>query len=321
MDDDIRIGVLLPVSRAQWGEGGDPRELVGLATRAEELGYDSLWVNDSLLTPRVEALAMLAAAAAVTGRVTLGTAALMPVLRRPVQAAHALASIDLLSGGRLAVAVGAGFPGRFGRPLYEVSEVPWEGRFTRLDETVALWRRLWSEDGPVSFHGTALRFDGIPPQTRPFRTGGPPIWLGGATPAALARTGRLYDGWLPYPPAPEQYETGLAELRRVAAEAGRSPDALTPALFVSVLVDDDAEEGRRIMERYSRANYGLPLEELEKIQAVVAGPAGDVVARLRSYVDAGARHLVCRIGTVDLGSQRAQMERIAGLLPVLREPA
>ena len=99
MDDDIRLGVLLPIGQAQWGKGADPRELVDFAVQAEELGYSSLWVNDGLLTPRIEALTMLAAAAPATRNVTLGTAALLPVLRRPVQAAQALASIDLLSGG------------------------------------------------------------------------------------------------------------------------------------------------------------------------------------------------------------------------------
>jgi alkanesulfonate monooxygenase SsuD/methylene tetrahydromethanopterin reductase-like flavin-dependent oxidoreductase (luciferase family) len=109
--DDIRFGVLVPTGRAQWGEGTDPRELIDFAVRAEGLGYDSLWVNDSLLSPRIEALTMLAAIASVTERATLGTATLIPVLRRPVPAGQALASVDALSGGRLIVAVGAGFPG------------------------------------------------------------------------------------------------------------------------------------------------------------------------------------------------------------------
>ena len=146
---------------------------------------------------------MLAALAPATEKATLGTGALLPFLRRPIQAAQSVASVDLLSGGRLAVAVGAGFPGRFGRPFYALSEVPWQRRFTRLDETVALWRELWR--GATSFHGEIVKFDNIPPVTLPFRAGGPPIWLGGATPAALARTGRLYDGWLPYPPDPADY--------------------------------------------------------------------------------------------------------------------
>ena len=263
------IGVLLPTGQAQWGADGDPRELVALAVRAEQLGYSSLFVNDSLISPRIEALTMLAALAPATERVTLGTAALLPFLRRPIQAAQSLASIDLLSGGRLTVAVGAGFPGRFGQPFYELSEVPWPRRFARLDETVALWRELWR--GATSFHGEILNFDNIPPATRPFRAAGPPIWLGGATPAALARTGRRYDGWLPYPPDPADYAAGLRDIHTAAAQAGRSPAAITPALFVSVRVDRSLEDGRRALGDYALANYGMPLEELEKIQAIVTG--------------------------------------------------
>jgi alkanesulfonate monooxygenase SsuD/methylene tetrahydromethanopterin reductase-like flavin-dependent oxidoreductase (luciferase family) len=320
MDEDIRLGVLMPVGKAQWGDGGDPRELIAFAVRAESLGYDSLWVNDSLLSPRIEALTMLAAMAPVTDHVTLGTAALLPVLRRPVQAAQTLASIDLLSGGRLAVAVGAGFPGRFGRPLHDLSEVPWGGRFARLDETVALWRQLWGSEGPTSFHGEVLNFEVIPQATAPYQAGGPPIWLGGATPAALARTGRLYDGWLPYPPDPAEYQSGLAEMRRAAAGAGRAPDAIMPALFVSVLIAGSAESGRRSLQDYAMASYGLALEELETIQALVTGPAEHVASQLGSYIAAGARHLVCRIATLDLKSQREQLEQIAGLIPFLRRP-
>ncbi|MGI8336855.1 LLM class flavin-dependent oxidoreductase [Actinomadura scrupuli] len=317
MDDEIRLGALVPIGKAQWGEGTDPRELIDFGVRAESLGYDSLWVNDSLVSPRIEALTMLAALAPVTERVTLGTAALLPVLRRPVQAAQALASIDLLSGGRLVVAVGAGFPGRFGRPLHDLSEVPWSGRFARLDETVELWRRLWSSQGPTSFHGRIYHFDEIPEPTTPYRTGGPPLWLGGATPAALARTGRHYDGWLPYPPDPAGYLAGLAEVRKAAADAGRAPEEITPALFLSVLIADSVEDGRRALADFSRATYGLSLEELETIQAVITGPREHVASQLRRYVAAGARHLVCRLGTTDLRSQREQLERIAELGPLL----
>src|ERR1051325_8074698 len=107
--DDISLGVLLPIGQAQWGDA-DPRELTGIAVQAEDLGFSSLWVNDFLLTPRIEALTMLAAVAPATRRVTLGTAALLPVLRRPVQAAQTLPSIDLLSGGPPALAVAGAVP-------------------------------------------------------------------------------------------------------------------------------------------------------------------------------------------------------------------
>jgi alkanesulfonate monooxygenase SsuD/methylene tetrahydromethanopterin reductase-like flavin-dependent oxidoreductase (luciferase family) len=309
------IGVFLPTGQAQWGTDGDPRELVAFGVRAEQLGFSSLFVNDSLISPRIEALTMLAALAPVTGRATLGTGALLPFLRRPVQAAQALASVDLLSGGRLAVAVGAGFPGRFGQPLYTLSEVPWARRFARLDETVALWRGLWS--GATSFHGEILNFDVLPPATRSFRAGGPPVWLGGATPAALARTGRLYDGWLPYPPDPADYESGLLAIREAAVQAGRAPDDITPALFVTVRVDRSLASGRRVLADYAVANYGMPLAELEKIQAVVTGTSQQVADSLSRYIAAGARHLVIRLGAPDLGSQRDQLEQVAALIPAL----
>ena len=309
------IGVLIPTGTAQWGADGDPRELVAFAVRAEQLGFSSLFVNDSLISPRIEALTMLAALAPVTGQATLGTGALLPFLRRPVQAAQSLASVDLLSGGRLVVAVGAGFPGRFGRPFYTLSGVPWERRFTRLDETVALWRALWR--GATSFHGEILAFDSLPPATMPFRAGGPPVWLGGATPAALARTGRHYDGWLPYPPDPADYRFGLRDIRDAAAQAGRSAAGITPALFVSVRVDSSLERGRRALEDYALANYGMPLAELEKIQAVVTGTAQDVAGNLGRYVTAGARHIVVRLGALDLRSQRDQLEQVAALIPAL----
>ncbi|MHC5262667.1 LLM class flavin-dependent oxidoreductase [Streptomyces sp. UC4497] len=313
------IGVLLPTGTAQWGPADDPRELVAFGRCAERAGFSSLFANDSLISPRIEALTMLAALAPVTETVVLGTAALMPFLRRPIQAAQALASIDLLSGGRLTVTVGAGFPGRFGRPLYALSELPWERRFARLDETVLLWRALW--DGADAFHGEILRFDDIPPTTRPPRAGGPPIWLGGAAPAALARTGRLYDGWLPYPPDPADYASGLRTVHKAATEAGRETEDITPALFVSVRIDDDIERGRRAMDDYARATYGMPLEELEKIQAVVTGSADQVLEHLGRYVAAGARHIVARLGALDLRSQRDQLEQIAALIPAVQASA
>jgi alkanesulfonate monooxygenase SsuD/methylene tetrahydromethanopterin reductase-like flavin-dependent oxidoreductase (luciferase family) len=249
--------------------------------------------------------------------VTLGTAALLPVLRRPVQAAQTLASIDLLSGGRLVLTVGAAFPGRFGEPQHALSGVPWERRFRRLDETVALWRRLWTAGGPSSFEGELLRYPELPAMTPPFRPGGPPVWLGGGSGSALARTGRLYDGWLPYPPSAGTYADGLAAVRAAAAAAGRPAGAVTPGLFVSVAVTGSVAEGRRMLAEFSQANYGLPLEQLETIQALAAGPPSYVAERLSAYVAAGARHLAVRIAAGTLAAQREQLEQLIKLKPLL----
>ncbi|NRQ35791.1 LLM class flavin-dependent oxidoreductase [Nonomuraea sp. NN258] len=301
---NTRLGVLLPTDQRQWD---DARRLVDFGVHAERLGYHSLWANDTLLGARIEPLAALAALAAVTEHVTLGTAALLPAFRRPVTAAQELASIDHLSGGRLTVTVGAGFPGR-SEPEYALSGVPWERRFARLDETVALWRAMWA--GERSFHGELLAFDELPESTPSHRPGGPPIWLAGATPAALERAGRRYDGWLPYPPDPADYRAGLLALRRAAGESGRAASAVTPALFVTVLITPDPE---RALDAYCRATYGLPYEVVRTIQVLIAGPAERVAAGLRAYVSAGAEHLICRIAAPDLDAQYDQLEQIARL--------
>ena len=151
MNQQLCVGVMPPLAADPWA-GTDLRGLLDFARAVEDLGFDSLWANDSLVRPRIEALTFLSAAAAVTDRITLGTAALQPVLRRPVQTAQVLASIDRLSRGRLAVAVGAGFPG-LSEVEYAASEVPWPRRFARLDDTVALWRQLWDTKEASSFHG------------------------------------------------------------------------------------------------------------------------------------------------------------------------
>lgn len=183
----------------------------------------------------------------------------------------------------------------------------------RLDETVALWRALWN--GAASFHGELLSFSDLPPATRPYRTGGPPVWLGGSTRSALARTGRHYDGWLPYPPDPADYTTGLHAIQDAATTADRDTGRITPALFVTVRIDRD---GRGPLDAYAQATYGMPLTDLEKIQAVITGTTTQVTTALTHYIAAGARHLILRPAAPDLGGQHAQIEQIAAILPALR---
>jgi alkanesulfonate monooxygenase SsuD/methylene tetrahydromethanopterin reductase-like flavin-dependent oxidoreductase (luciferase family) len=262
---------------------------------------------------RLEPLSLLAALATVTSRVTLGTAALMPAYRQPVQAAQQLASLDLISAGRLVLAVGGGFP-NFSEREFETAGIPWRTRFSRLDDTVALWRRLWSGERPDSFHGKVLHYDWLPEIPRPAQPGGPAVWLAGATERALARTGRHYDGWLPYSLTAEIFAAGLGALRATARESGRDPLAITPALFATVLIEDDPAVGRERLDAYCRAAYLTPLERIETVQLQASGSAELVSARLGEYVDAGAQHVLLRIGTVDRGEYLEQVHRFAELL-------
>ncbi|OBK90570.1 LLM class flavin-dependent oxidoreductase [Mycolicibacter sinensis] len=314
---ELRVGVVALLAADQW-PGTEPGQLVRMVRTVEDLGFDSLWANDSLIGPRIEALTFLAAAAAVAERVTLGTAALLPALRRPVQAAQALASLDRLAQGRLVVAVGAGFPG-VSEAEYAVSEVSWRRRSRRLDETVALWRQLWAGAGPRSFHGDTIILTDIPAGITPFNPGGPPVWLAGDTPRARARAGSAYDGWLPYPPTPSGFAAGLGDVRAAAELAGRPAGAVTPALFVTVLVTDSPDGGRAELDRFTTATYGFPLAAVESLQAFAAGSAEVVAAKLASYVEAGVRHLVCRIGVLTQDAFQVQLRRLRDVKERLEE--
>jgi alkanesulfonate monooxygenase SsuD/methylene tetrahydromethanopterin reductase-like flavin-dependent oxidoreductase (luciferase family) len=197
----------------------------------------------------------------------------------------------------LAVAVGAGFPG-LSEVEYAASEVPWPRRFARLDDTIALWRQLWNTKEPSSFHGNVLHLDDIPAGITPFSAAGPPVWLATDTPGGRARAGRIYDGWLPYPPTSQGYRSGLADVRAAAQGAGRAADAVTPALFVTVLVGDDGDGVRAALNHFATQTYGFGIDAVEQIQTFAAGTPDTVTARLASFIDAGARHLVCRIGVL-----------------------
>lgn len=316
MDGSIRFGVLLPTRELYLNDAWSPRHVIDYAVHAERLGYASVWAGDSLSRQRIEPITVLAALATATERVELGTAVLIPHFRQPLNAATAIASFDLLNGGRTILGVGAGYPGLSNRD-FELVGVPYRNRFTRLDEIIALWRKLWSKTSDEeSFEGTLLQLPSLPDIPKPHRPGGPPVWIAGATPAALARTGRLYDGWMPYPPAPADFTAGLDAIHEAARDAGRDPAAITPSLYATVLIDDDEERGRRRLAEYCDAFYELPIEFVETVQMLIAGPASRVIERLSPYIEAGARHIVIRVAS--LTPNPRQLEEIAA--HVLRHP-
>lgn len=299
----MKFGLLLPSGQAQLEAGGSARAVVETAVRAEKLGFDSVWVGDSLVRARIEPLTLLTAIAQATERITLGTAVLLPAYRHPAQAALTITSLDLVSGGRLVLGVGAGFP-RFSEQEFDLVGVPFKTRFSHLDDTVTLWRQLWT-GSPKSFHGKVLHYDWLPEVPRPAQPGGPPVWLAGITPSALRRTARLYDGWLPYPPDPAEYASALATIR----ESAERP--VTPALFATVYLDDDVERGTAALDAYCQATYRQPLDVIGKIQVMLTGPG--VLAELGRFAD--AEHVLLRIAAIDPGEFGKQLEKVVDLLP------
>jgi probable F420-dependent oxidoreductase len=205
----IRIGV------GAGGGSATPETLGELVAGLDEFGFDSLWLSEVLTGPVLDPLVGLAWAASSNPRVKLGTTMLLPG-RNVVRLAKQLASLDVLSRGRLLVTL---VPGLTHAPEREAIGVDPKHRGAVIEETLPLLRRLWAGE-TVSHDGAGGYFREVTCWPRPVQQ---PleVWLGGTAPAALERCGRLSDGWLPSLCTPEEAAAGRDVIEEAAARAGR----------------------------------------------------------------------------------------------------
>jgi probable F420-dependent oxidoreductase len=292
-----------------------PAEQLEMARAIEALGYDSLWCGDhiSFHGQYYEALTLLAAYAAVTTRVKLGTGVYLLALRPAALAAKQTATVDQFSGGRLIFGVGVGGENP---KEFEVAGVPHRERGARVSEAIDAVRALW-RDTPATFRGRFTSFEGVSLDPKPVQRPGPPIWIGGRSDAALARAGRQGDGWISYVVHSSRYAQSLAKIRDAAREAGRSLDGFTPAHLAFVTVGRDREAARatwvRILSRRYNQDFG-PLAE----RYGIFGDPDQVVDQLSAFVDAGCRYFTIS-AIADAERQREQLETFAAeVLPRLR---
>lgn len=303
-----KLGYLLP-TREQIMEGKpDAASLLELATRAEAEGFDSVWVGDSLLArPRHEPLTLLAGVAGRVPRVELGTAVLLPALRNPVLLAHQAATLDQVSEGRLILGVGFAADVANIRAEFAAAGVPFEKRIGRMMEGLRLCRALWSGQ-PVDWDGRWPVHQGVLAPT-PFRTGGPPLWIGGNLATSLERAGKFFDGWFPVAPAADAFAAGLAQVREIAVAAGREPGSVTGAMYMTIALDENKTNAEARLHSFLERYYLRPAAEIRAHQAVYAGPSAGVAEYLDGYAKAGAGHLCIR----SAGEHVSHMAALAGI--------
>lgn len=311
----LQVGVLLPTREAIFTGGSSAAPLLAMAERAEALGFDSLWVGDSLTArPRFEPLSILAAIAARTRRVALGTAVLLPALRNPVLLAHAVATLDRIAEGRVILGVGLGNKSKASQAEFGAAGVPFEHRGGRLKELLHVCRALWSED-KVSFEGRFWTFDGVEVLPKPHRRGGPPIWIGGGGPIMLNLAAGA-EGWFPNIADPALLSAGWGQIAGSARSAGRSAANMALALYVTINLQADPRKAEQALRDFIERYYLQPFEVIAKRQGCYAGSAEGALAWLRPFLAVGVTHLVLRFGGPD---QAEQLERVAkDLLPRLR---
>jgi len=296
LDEEVRFGVRLnALTRAA---------ALPEIRAAEVLGFDSLWVTDHLAfhVPLVDAMALLSFAAAVTERVTLGTSIYLLPLRSTLATAKQAASVDVLSEGRLVLGVGIGgeYPPEFAAAGVEV-----ETRGARADETIPLLRRLWTEDD-VAHDGRFERFPSLTLSPKPARLGGPPIWVGGRSPAAMRRAGRLGDGYISHMATPEHIGANLERIDAAAGEAGRGRVPFSVAGYFFTWIDDTVDAAAEGAAEHLERVYAMPFGENVRRYCLL-GPPDAVRARLQAYVDAGLRHVI----VAPLAREAEMIERFA----------
>ncbi len=295
----------------------DSAPLLELAREIEELGFDSVWAGDSFIArPRLEPLTLLAAVAAVTKRVEIGTAALIAVLREPLTLAHAISTLDHISGGRVRLGIGTGSPLPV-RSETAAVPMPYSERAGRVDEAVTLFKRAWN-GGDGDLRGRYWDLGALRQQPPPAQPGGPAFWLAGnGSPRVIARIAGGYDGWMPLLPDQDLYARTWRSIRASVSTAGRDPGSVTASLFATINVNPDSARAWADLDDYSRRYYGLPLAKMSELQPYFGGSEDECAQWLAGYVRAGARHIVLRIGSFDAHSRhlRATAETV---LPVLR---
>ena len=310
----VKLGYLLPTRERVMVGVHETGGILELADIAEDVGLDSVWIGDSLLAkPRHDPLALLAAIAGRTSRITIGAAVLLPMLRNPVLLAQQAATIDQISEGRLILGVGASRDTPAARAEFAAAGVPFEKRIGRMLEGLRLCRALWTGE-PVDWRGRWTLEQAIL-APKPFRAGGPAIWGGGGVPAALRRCARNFAGWFPSGPGggPE-WGRSWTELLGYAAEAGRARSEIAGAAYVTVSVDDDRAKAEAGRDDYLSRYYGLPAERIKREQYTFAGDRAAATDWLGGFVEAGAGHLCVRF----TGSDDArQMEVLAGMRAAL----
>ena len=291
-------------------------ELVRFVELVDRAGFDSLWCGDHISMPIafLDPMAMLAQAAVVSRRLTFGIGVYLLPLRNVGAAAKQAASLDHLTEGRFILGVGIG--GEFPKE-YEVCGVPHEERGARLTEQMQALRALWT-GAPATFQGKHYRFTDVLMRPASRTPGGPPMWVGGRSDAALKRAATLADGYHSYVVTPEMYRDALTKIEAAAQAAGRELTSYATGHLLFARIDDSYEQALDTAAASLGKRYAMDFRKAAQRYAALGTPA-QVAETICTFHAAGVRHIV-----VDLCGpyerRQEQVERFAAeVMPLLRD--
>jgi probable F420-dependent oxidoreductase len=316
------IGIATSSRGALGNRGG----YIAVGEAAERLGYGFISVNDHVIVPRdiasrypysesgewagaaagecLEQLSTLSFLAGRTERIKLLTSVMVVPHRQPVLAAKMLATIDVLSGGRLIVGCGVGW---LQKEFEALSAPPFAERGRATDEFINAFKMLWTDAAP-KLQARHVDFDNIIFAPKPVAQPHPPIWIGGEGPQALKRAVRIGDGWYPASNNPhyrldsaERLAQRVSELARLAESAARDPSAIDVGFLILWPVAWKAQQ------------------TADGARRLLTGDAGDMAADIAALAQAGARHLCLTFQTASLAETLERMQRFAEeVVPLVR---
>ena len=299
----VKLGILLPTRGLLLRDQQPPNieRLIALAETVEQGGMDGVWVGDSLVAkPRMEPLAVLSALAVRTSRVRLGTAVLLPALRHPVLLAQTLATVELISEGRLVI--GAGVGGAFNEDQkreWEVAGVPSKGRGGRFEEIIEIVHGLGS-GRPFTFNGKYFDLDSTLMRPAPLRSGGIPLLLAShyraRSQAQVHRAALMGSGIISISDTPEEFAIVIQQVNEKASVLGRDPEKMEKTFYMTVNMNSDLAEAEADSGEWLTGYYG---SDIWGTRWGPFGGHGRVTERISEYVAAGADTIVVRFASFE----------------------
>ncbi|MCA9863989.1 MAG: LLM class flavin-dependent oxidoreductase [Thermomicrobiales bacterium] len=330
---EVKFGVNLNNREPLIAPGYSLQDLLSLAERAEELGFDSVWVGDSLFSkPRWEPINVLSAISQRTRKVKLGTACMVSGTRHPLYLALEWATLDALSNGRTILGTGMGNPEDGVRREYASVGLDFDKRARIFEEGLAILRELWV-DGKTNFTGDTYQFENIafysgtemgplmPVQTPP------PIWVVSnprltvgtkqeekterVVSKAARRIAAYGDGWMTCCRArhPDEFRAQLEQVEQAIAEAGRSRDEFVMSYQVTMNIADTREAAQAGIDAYISQYYPELSKAMDLGEWGPVGTADDIAEWFQAFIDAGVDYFICRFGSLDQFGQVEQFAR------------
>jgi len=307
----MEIGVLLHTRQIirQEDAAKSFEQLWSDAAQAEELGFDHIWLGDSVTVldkARGDCLTTMAALAARTNKIRIGAVPMLPALRNPVLLAHALATLDIISKGRIILGVSVGPVRDYIQRQFAACGVPPQEKAGRLSESIEIMRRLWSET-TINYDGRYYQLSDVGILPHPAQKPGIPIWIAAdRNENGFKRVARLGDGWVTLAPTLEKFTAARHKIDQYAQEHGRVGKCPVSALYATFNIQTDGEqakdEGWKWMERFFE-------QSREKISYhfTIFCTLQECVRLLKGYAEAGLTTIIARIASDDARGQARRL--------------